>query len=94
MAKVTRKPVKRRRVMEQSIPKTKQLRRNAKGKKRKNPYKSMPRNENKVKEIQRQIKRLLHERSRKKSFRTSTAIPGKVKRVKKAKKFRPLAKLK
>ncbi|XP_045140871.1 uncharacterized protein LOC123521068 [Echinops telfairi] len=48
---------------------------------------------NKVKKVQRRIKRLLHGSSRKKSSqRSSTAVSSKVKRLKRAKKLRPLAK--
>ncbi|KAL2768060.1 uncharacterized protein WCI35_023682 [Daubentonia madagascariensis] len=94
MAKVTRKPEEPSRVMEQPTPSTKQLTPSTKGrKKRKNPCQPRSRSGSKVKKIQRGIKRLLHGSSRKKSSHTSTTIPRKVKRVKKSKKFRPLAKI-
>ncbi|XP_075855610.1 spermatid nuclear transition protein 3 [Microcebus murinus] len=92
MAKVTRKQEEPNRIMEQPTVSTKQLTPSTKGKKkRKNTCQPRSRSGNKVKKIQRRIKRLLHGSSRKKSSRTSTAIPRKVKRVKKSKKFRPLA---
>ncbi|XP_054573329.1 spermatid nuclear transition protein 3 [Eptesicus fuscus] len=93
MAKVSRKPEERRKVMEQATPSTKQTTSITKRrKKRKNPHQSRSRDGGKVKKIQRGIKRLLHGSSRKKSSCTSTEIPRKVKRVKRAKKFRPLTK--
>ncbi|XP_059536102.1 spermatid nuclear transition protein 3 [Myotis daubentonii] len=91
MAKVTRKPDKRRKVMEQATPSTKKTT-TKRRKKKKNPYQPRSRYGGKVKKIQRRIKRLLHGRSRKTSSCTSTEIPRKVKRVKRAKKFRPLTK--
>uniref|UniRef100_A0A8I5TI62 Uncharacterized protein n=1 Tax=Pongo abelii TaxID=9601 RepID=A0A8I5TI62_PONAB len=92
MAKVTRKLKGSSKVMEQSNPSTKQLI-SSKGKnKMKKSCQSRARKGGKVKKIQREIKRLLHGSSRKKSSGTSTEIP-KVKRVKRAKKFRPLAKI-
>ncbi|XP_069319934.1 uncharacterized protein CXorf51A [Eulemur rufifrons] len=94
MAKVTRKPEEPNRVIEQPTTSTKQLPQSTKGKKkRKNPCQTRSRSGSKVKKIQRGIKRLLHGSSRKKSSRTSTAIPRNLKRVKKSKKFWPLAKI-
>ncbi|XP_045436346.1 spermatid nuclear transition protein 3 [Pipistrellus kuhlii] len=93
MAKVARKPEERRKVMEQATASTKQTTSTTKRrKKRKNPYQPRSRDGGKVKKIQREIKRLLHGSSRKKSSCTSIEIPRKVKRVKRAKKFRPLTK--
>ncbi|XP_053435630.1 spermatid nuclear transition protein 3 [Nycticebus coucang] len=94
MTKVTRKPEESSRVVKQLFPNKKRLTLGTKGrKKRRNPYQPKPRSGGKVKKMQRGIKRLLHGSSRKKSSTTSTAIPRKVKRVKKSKKFRPLAKM-
>uniref|UniRef100_A0A7N5J8S0 Uncharacterized protein n=1 Tax=Ailuropoda melanoleuca TaxID=9646 RepID=A0A7N5J8S0_AILME len=92
MIKVTRKPEKAGTVMEQPTLSTKQLTSSSKRKKRKNRSRPRPICSDKVKKMQRGMKRLLHGSSRKKSSRSSTRIPRKVKRVKKAKKFRPLAK--
>nr|XP_045239868.1 spermatid nuclear transition protein 3-like [Macaca fascicularis] len=94
MAKVTRKLKESSKVVEQSNPSTKQLISSTKGKnKTKKSCQPRARNGGKVKKIQRAIKRLLHGSSRKKSSSTSTEIPQKVKRVKRAKKFQPLAKI-
>ncbi|XP_062939339.1 uncharacterized protein LOC134366809 [Cynocephalus volans] len=93
MAKVNRKPEKSKTVMEQPTSSTKQLSSRVKGRKKKNPCQPRYRSGGKVKKLLRDIKKVLHGSSRKKSSCTSTTIPKKVKRVKRSKKFRPLAKI-
>uniref|UniRef100_A0A8C0SP31 Uncharacterized protein n=2 Tax=Canis lupus familiaris TaxID=9615 RepID=A0A8C0SP31_CANLF len=94
MARVTRKPVETTAVMHQPTLRAKQLTPRAKTKKtRKSDCRPKSVDSSKAKKIQKGIKGLLHGNSKKKSSHTSTTIPRKVKRVKKAKKFRPLTKM-
>uniref|UniRef100_A0A8C8WUU5 Uncharacterized protein n=1 Tax=Panthera leo TaxID=9689 RepID=A0A8C8WUU5_PANLE len=92
-AKVTRKPEGASTVMKQPTLSTRQLTPNTKTKKRKNHYQPRSTGTGKVNKMQRGIKRLLCGKSRKRSSHISTTIPRKVKRVKKAKKFRPFTKI-